>query len=297
MAELSNYINNASKSAISQETASVVCAGLANILKLIGLPETLFLSPLVQGTVVGLMNTWYDDFNQRRLSKGEISKLEQFFKMAISTFYELSDKNTASFFSETIDNSQLEYAYEVAEDVILTAIRQSERKKVDILGRYFGRKLYEGNSDWQDIHQILSMAGVLTFRQLVMIRLISEKFYGIDDTLYIGNPSACVEINRLLDYGIWAMGGAPFSTDNSVSYPLKGFAPTKFSHFVCKSLMLDKLSVADIKRTIESLCLTSFGPYQKTMTANDYDEHIKHGLTDKDVISECEINDLFHNDI
>ena len=127
------------------------------------------------------------------------------------------------------------------------------------MGRYYGRQFYKGNIDWQDMHQMITMAGSLTLRQLIMIRLIADDFKGLDTKSFIGNPSACVEINRLLDYGIWQKDGAAFSINDSIAPQLADIISTPYSKEVSEALMLDRLSEEDIQRTIYSLNLKTEG--------------------------------------
>ena len=172
------------------------------------------------------------------------------------------------------NSSQIDNAFEVAEHVTLEGIRQSERKKVDILGQYLGRTFYKQDANWQDMHQMITMAGSLTLRQLIVIRLIADKFEGLDTSMFIGNPSACVEINNLLNYGIWQTKGASFGTNNSLAIQLSSIIPTSYSKQVKDVLMLDRLPKEDIERTIESFHLTSEGSIERVLTEEDYKRDI-----------------------
>ena len=98
-----------------------------------------------------------------------------------------------------------------------------------------------------------------------MIRLIAEGFPGIDKKLCITNPSACVETNRLLDYGIWRTEGAALGVDDSGAIRLSFLRSTDYSKKVKEALMLDQLSEEDVKRTVDSLCLKEKGDERKRM--------------------------------
>ena len=121
----------------------------------------------------------------------------------MQTFRTLAEKDGIVAWEVKIDSDYLDYVFEVAEHTTIEAIRQSELRKVDVLGRYYGKSLYDSNRDWQDMHQVINMISSLTLRQIVLIRLIVEGFKGFDKKLFIKNPSVCVELNRLKDYGIW----------------------------------------------------------------------------------------------
>lgn len=82
-----------------------------------------------------------------------------------------------------------------------------------------------------------------------------------------------MEINRLKDYGIWQTEGAAFGINESWAIQLKSIIPTRYSDQVSKALMLDRLSEDDVKRTIETLRLTTEGEQQRTITEEDYRKH------------------------
>ena len=120
------------------------------------------------------------------------------------------------------------------------------------------------------MHQMISMAGTLSFRQIVMVRLISEDFRGIDKKLFISNPAACVEMNQLLSYGIWQTSGALFGTNTSWAIQIDSIIPTIYSEQVSEVLMLDKINDEDIKIVIDSLGLTEKGEKQRELTEEEF---------------------------
>lgn len=258
------------KNIVTETAGAITESGFAALATAAGFPALAFTSPLAKGLILGLIENCYNDCAQRTLSIRESKKLDQVSKVALHTFRELAETDGVVAWEMDRDPSYLDYAYEVAEHVTLEAIRQSELKKVDILGRFYGSQFYKGNREWQDMHQMITMAGSLTLRQLIMIRLIADEFDGLDTNMFIGNPSACVEINRLKDYGIWQTEGAAFGINESSPLQLGGIIPTYYSEQVCESLMLDKLSQEDIERTIDSLRLTSEGLKGKVLTEEDY---------------------------
>lgn len=264
--------NSIIKIIATETSGAIVESGFAALASAAGFPAFAFASPLAKGLVLGLIESCYNDCAQRTLSIRESKKLNQVSKVALQTFRELAEKDGVVAWKMDRDPSYFDYAYEVAEHVTLEAIRQSEFKKVDILGRFYGSQFYKGNREWQDMHQMITMAGSLTLRQLVMIHLIADEFDGLDINMFIGNPSACVEINRLKDYGIWQTKGAAFGINESCPLQLGSIIPTYYSEQVCESLMLDRLSQEDVERTIESLHLTSEGSEEKVLTEEDYNK-------------------------
>jgi len=264
------YLHNSAKTAIAQGTGTVIGGAFAAIMTSVGHPEVLALTPFVRGAVIGVMNTCYDDIRERSLSKVENKKVDSVLEIALKTFYELADNDGVTGVSVQMDDGQIDYAFEASEDLMLTAIRQSEHTKVEILGRYYGKEFYKGTANWQDMHQMITMAGALTLRQLVLIRLISEGFKGLDSSLFITNPSACVEINHLRNYGIWRTEGAALGIDESRVIQLSELQPTEYAKMVCDSLMLERLSEEDINRTLDSLLLSRDGSRKELITAEEY---------------------------
>ena len=204
------------------------------------------------------------------------------------TFRELAEKDDVIAWEMRMNPELIDYSFEVAEHATTEAIRQSENAKVDILGRYYGRQLYTGNQSWQDMHQIISMTSSLTLRQIVMIHLISTKFKDYDQMLFISNPSACVEVNRLKEYGIWKTVGAAFGIDESQPIRLTELIPTAYSHMISRELMLECINETDIKRVIDSLNLTTDGKKPKIFTEEDYNQVATKSYVDKSAKSDVD---------
>lgn len=261
---------NISKNITSQIAEVTIDTAFAALATAAGFSVDPLTKPLAKGLVLGLIENCYNDYAQRTLSIRETKKLKRVSEVALQTFHELAEKDGVVAWELNIDPSYADYAYEVAEHATMEAIRQSETSKVDILGRFYGQSFYKNNTDWQDMHQIITMVGSLTFRQIVMIRLISEGFKGLDRKLFITNPSACVEINRLKDYGIWQTSGAAFGINESVLPSLENIIATNYVDQVSEALMLEHLSEEDILRTIDSLRLSKNGETLKELTEEDY---------------------------
>ena len=263
-------MNNIAKNILSESTGSVAEAAFMALATAAGFPALALATPLVKGLILGLIENCYNDCSQKTLSVRESKKLNHVSEMALLTFRELAEKDGVKAWELNIDPAYIDYAFEVAEHATMEAIRQSETAKIDILGRFYGKTFYERKADWQDMHQMITMAGALTFRQLVMIRLISEGFKGMDGQLFITNPSACVEINRLKDYGIWQTTGAAFGINESAEIQLDGIISTYYADQVNEALMLDKLSQEDVQRTVDSLRLSEIGTPQPELTEDEF---------------------------
>lgn len=267
-------MDNITKNIAAEAIGSASEIGFAALATAAGFPPIALAAPLAKGLVLGLLENCYNDCNQRTLSVAEVQKVSQEYKIALQTFLELAEKDGVTAWELNIEQAHIDNAFEVAEHVTLEGIRQSERKKVDVLGRFYGRTLYKQNADWQDMHQIITMVGNLTMRQLVVLRLIVEGFKGFDSNIFISNPSACVEINRLRDYGIWKTTGIAFGIDESNYIPLKFLHPTDFAVHVYETLMLEKIPNETIQETVKSLHLMFQGKQQDILTKEQYDTDI-----------------------
>ena len=277
---MSELGSNVMRSVVSQLSGSLTDAGFAALVATNNLPAGLTLGvaqAIVTGSVQGVMLACYDEVQKQRLSDREVMKHNMVFDVAERTYFELAAENYSTGDSQTmvLDDSYINQVEEIAEHASLEAIRQSEAKKIEVIGRYDGGEFYKHgwNIDFQDMHQMITMVGMLTFRQIVLIRLIAEGFKEVNTELFISNPSACVEVNRLRDYGIWKTEGAAFGINESGRIQLKCVIPTEYSAIVCESLMLEKLSDDDVRRTIESLRLTDDGTPQEVLTMEEYRQH------------------------
>ena len=272
--------NNIMRNVLTELTGSISDLGFASLVATYNLPAGLTLSlaqSVAKGALQSVMQNCYDEVQKMNLSKREVAKHNIVFNVAERTYFELTAANNGN---ETQLDIALEESFyqgllETAEHISLEAIRQSEFKKIEVLGRYYGGEFYKRGPyiDFSNMHQMITMVGMLTFRQIVLIRLIFEKFRGLEQDLFIHNPFACVEVNRLRDYGIWKTGGAAFGVDESGAIQLKSIIPSEYSGIVYKALMLDLLTDDDVQRTIESLDLKNTGTLQSILTEENYKAH------------------------
>lgn len=211
----------------------------------------------------------YDDIMARRVSQREIEKVNIVIDVAEKTFWELANKD-----GWDKDITYSDYSWEVAEHIMLEAMRQAELNKVKILGRFYGKTMYEGRTDWNDLHQITSMTGELSFRQLVLIYLINEDFPNINRNMFISNPHACVEIKQLLQNGIWELSGMPFSENNSAPIQIETINKTSFAQVVSDSLMLSSIPENDLQRVIDTLGITPDGVVEEMLEGEMQKEEI-----------------------
>lgn len=279
---------NVSKNIVTETVGGLINIGFSELAVIAGFPQASLAVPVVKGLVIGLIESCYNEYAQKTLSVRESKKLNQVYSIAMRTFRELAEKDEVIAWEMRMNPELIDFSFEVAEHATTEAIRQSENAKVDILGRYYGRQLYMGNQSWQDMHQIISMTSSLTLRQIVMIHLISTSFKDYDQMLFISNPSACVEVNRLKEYGIWKTVGAAFGIDESQPIRLTELIPTAYSHMISRELMLECINETDIKRIIDSLNLTTDGREPKIFTEEDYNQVATKSYVDKSAKSDAD---------
>ena len=263
--------NEIKKNIVSEYAGKVVESTFPAIAVAVGFPAAVVATPLVKGLVLGVIERCFNYNAKKTLSIRETMNLYRVSRVALQTFKELADQNGVVAWEMSMDPSNEEYALEVAEHATMEAIRQCEQKKIEVIGRYYGKRFYQGPADWQDMHQIITMAGALTYRQMVLIRLICEGFQGISLEMFITNPSACVEINRMQDYGLWMTDMAMFKDDSSAKIQIKLLKPTEYAKMVYDALMLEKLSDEDIKRTLDSLAISEDGEPAEGITKEDFE--------------------------
>lgn len=151
----------------------------------------------------------------------------------------------------------------------MQSMKEFEHKKLDVLGSYYGRNMYYGNAQWEKIYQTQKMIERLTYRQIVLIRLISEHFNGEDPEHCITAPDASVEVMELLNYGIWKAPGAFLSQDNSQPIKLKSLVSTPYADQLNVELMLDKIEDAHIEHIMTTLRIEPSERVNQTLTLED----------------------------
>lgn len=202
------------------------------------------------------MQTVSKDMACRQLSDIQLSKLERVCKTMSGTLLELSkadaDQN-ATVHPET--EAYLHSTFETAEHVFITAINESQRAKLDILGKFYAKAIYTDNRNWHNIHQVTSMIENLTYRQIVMIKLLADDSFAVKDRIVpvISDPDACVEMWKLSDIGVWRMEGMHLGKNNSYRIQCDNIFPTKYCRELSERLMLNTLNPDDIDEVFESM--------------------------------------------
>lgn len=210
---------------------------------------------LIKGTAQTLALSVYDDIFDREISQIEVSKVNQTFDEAERVFWQFVEKEGENEAGYKFNGDSPEYqnALSVAEGIMFQSMREHERKKLNVLGAFYGKSLYEGKEQWEYLYHTLKMTDRLTYRQLVIIRLICDKFPGKDPEESITEPDACVETMDLLNFGIWGAPGAFLNPNNSNPIQLKILQPTDYARTLCKDMMLERLPEEELCHVLDTL--------------------------------------------
>ena len=230
--------------------------------------------PLFKGAAQTAVLKMYDDICDRQISTIEIAKVEYTFQKAEQVFWDFVDKEGVdnAGYSFDADSPDFEGARQYAEGALMSSMGEFERKKLDVIGSFFGRNLYYGNNQWESIYQKQKMIERLTYRQIILIRLISEQFPGQDQKHSITAPDACVEVMDLLNYGIWKAPGAFLSQDNSQPIKLKSLDPTPYAKQLSMEFMLDDIAEDEVRHILDTLKIGPSDSEAQTLSVKEVGE-------------------------
>lgn len=216
-----------------------------------------FVKSLAKGVMQTVMIECFNDISNRRLSTIEERKLELIFNTAQDTFWEFAYANEWEDNASGIDDPSLrQYAFETAEHMVLEGMKQYNQEKMRILGRFYGRTFYMGNDNWNDLHQKISLVGGLTYRQVVIIYFLVNNLLEHSDEESITNPTACIETNQLIDYGICKTTDLIMAgTNKSSPIKLSFIKETDYAKQLYDDFVLSKLDINDISTIVETLGL------------------------------------------
>lgn len=249
--------------------------------------------PILKGAAQTAVLKMYDDICQRQISLIETAKVDYAFKRAEKVFWEFVEKEGEEAAGYSFDAFSPEYegARQAAEGFLMQSMKEFEHKKLDVLGSYYGRNMYYGNTQWERIYQTQKMIERLSYRQIVLIRLISEHFKGEDPEHCITAPDACVEVMELLNYGIWKAPGAFLNQDNSQPIKLKSLVPTPYADKLNVELMLDEIEDADIKHIKATLRIWPSENVNETLTLEEVTD-IKDSMTWEEA-QDSDVDEIF----
>lgn len=123
--------------------------------------------------------------------------------------------------------------FEFSLHILQNAINEFQFKKLMILGDFWGKTIAEGNNDWDNLHIEGNILNNLTYRQLILLKLLADGFPEDQQNRCINNISICVELNQLLHLGFWKTSGVYFGTNNSGPIAISELRKTDFLFKFC----------------------------------------------------------------
>lgn len=209
-------------------------------------------STIIENGVV----TVFNDVGNRQLSTWQQNKVIDMFVIAQNRYLMRVSKDK-NYVTDSTDYTA-EQIYEYVEGLILKAMNENQRHKIKVMGNFLGETMYSGNfSQVHKFQQISNTLAKLSWRQVVLIKLISEGFYGYDTTLVPQSHSAAIEINELQQYGFWQSEGAMFSLDYSRTFPLKDIKATDYCQEFVKETGMDIITIENKSTVMNSLQLAT----------------------------------------
>lgn len=206
---------------------------------------------VAKNIVQGSLEKVHTEFLDRSLTDHQQSKVEQVLSAAQSKYYQMVNQQ-----GWQLVHPEAEYyvngVVESIERAVLIAMNEAEQKKITVHGNILGNYFVQ-NSDWTDYHYQAKLIEKFTWRQLVLIYLISNRFPGYSKSSCIHNHTACVEVNELLTYGIWRQKGAPYDTNNSDPISIESLEPTDFAHSLASKMSITDYGEQPIKDVISTL--------------------------------------------
>lgn len=195
---------------------------------------------LTKSYLADQLGKFYDDYSKRQLSQFQLERLNTITHFSIVQFYKLIKQDNWSFVDHPEAEAYTKALYESQDHLIYRALQEAQRTKDELYGCFWGNLIYEHDENWNDLFYIINIFSRLSFRQLLLIKLINEGFAGVDRTLSITNPVVSVEMQELYHLGLWDMLGKYVNPNYNNTQDLFHIKETKFS----KSLY-DRLSLKE----------------------------------------------------
>lgn len=213
------------------------------------------------GTKIAVNALWdfmkkaYEDYSNRQISNIQKNNADIVMQYANETFMNLSNEKSPSN-SHVESYSYMEAAFDFSIHMLMKAVNESQRKKLPIMGRFWGYAAAQDNNNWDDMVNKANILSSLSYRQTVLIIILKEGFNGEEKSkMAISNPSVCIELHQMLQLGLWKINGARFTTDNSAPIPIEDIETTIFCDEIYNIMMLKEISNVEISEVKKQLNL------------------------------------------
>lgn len=138
----------------------------------------------------------YDDFSHRQLSQFQMSRLQSITVRAIKTFYKRCEVDNWNL-EHTESEDYINFLFKSQDHLIFQSLQDAQRLKDILYGSYWGNLIYEHDENWDDQFFTINLIGRLSFRQVILIKLLVDGFPDINTNLSITNPIIVAEFNEL----------------------------------------------------------------------------------------------------
>lgn len=155
--------------------------------------------------------------------------------------WRFEQNNTIENDSNSCAMDYVEHAFEIGYRIIQNAMLESQQKKLPILGDFWGNVVSKNHNDWDEYHDIADIIDGLTYRKLVLIKIINDGFNNWSGSHpNITDSLICVELNQLQQIGIWKSDAVIWGTDVTAALPIKDIKKTNLCSRLVSLLMLDE---------------------------------------------------------
>ncbi len=154
----------------------------------------------------------YEKYKQKAVLD-EKDKLRELLRSTVNAYMKLAEKNGWDVHDYDNENA-IGYVESITKGVLEYTLSEYENKKIKLYGDFLGAVVYYG--DFSRIDELihgLKVLSKLSYRQLILVKLITDNFTEIDKSTSITNVSICVEMSELMLMGFWRINGVLLETD------------------------------------------------------------------------------------
>ena len=158
--------------------------------------------------------------------------------------------------------------------VIVEAMKDTKRNKDSFYGSLYGSIVFEHNDDWDDQYFSIATLGKLSIRQLVLLKLIIERFSSNDMKVSITNPIISYEMDEMAPLFWYNEKGFEIKKNIQFRY-LGDIVPTSFAMQLYKRLSLETfITEAQVSSVIDQMHLqeTDSNSYLDVASEGNYAE-------------------------
>lgn len=146
--------------------------------------------------------------------------------------------------------------YDSQSFLIFTALTETDRRKDLIFGNYWGYIICNHDESFDDQYFTVSLIKKLSYRQIVLIKLIAEGLPESIRTKTITKPEISVDLNMLHQYGFWDIMGKEINANYENFRSLDGINKTKLADITYKRLSLSTIiSKNEVHKIISTMLL------------------------------------------